>query len=147
MLYRLKVIAVKTPPLRERRTDIPVLARHFVQIHGKGAGRPVRGLSAEAESMLMNYDWPGNVRELQNAIERAIVLGSGDWVLPEDLPTELYESGGGGSPMPKFHEVLNAAKRDLIEKAFAHAGGDYKKAAELLGFENPKRHPSEFSTS
>src|SRR5262249_53897444 len=75
---RLKVLTIKTPSLRERQEDIPVLAKHFVQKYRKEAGRPVRGISSEAETMLMNYDWPGNVRELQNVIERAVVLGSTD---------------------------------------------------------------------
>ena len=78
--------------------------------------------------MLRSYRWPGNVRELQNVIEHAIVLGSTDMVLPDDLPSDLFE---GGSALPNYHQVLNATKRELLERAFA--GGDYKKAAALLG--------------
>jgi transcriptional regulator with GAF, ATPase, and Fis domain len=136
LYYRLAVVAIKTPTLRERRDDISLLARHFIEKYRKETGRAVRGISREAETMLVNHDWPGNVRELQNAIERAIVLGSTDIVLPEDLPSELFESGSNGSPLPNYQEVLNATKRDLVEKAVARSDGDYKKAAELLGL-NP----------
>jgi transcriptional regulator with PAS, ATPase and Fis domain len=133
LYYRLKVVTITTPPLRDRPEDIPLLARHFVEKYRKETGRVVRGISRDAETMLMNYDWPGNVRELQNAIERAIVLGSTDIVLPEDLPAELFESGSADELLPDYQQVLNATKRDLIEKAFARTDGDYKKAAELLG--------------
>src|SRR5262249_30794212 len=136
LYYRLNVVSIRTPPLRERREDIPLLARHFVQRYRDELGRVVRGISADAEKMLINYDWPGNVRELQNVIERAIVLGSSDLVVPEDLPAELFESGSDGTVLPKFQEVLNATKRDLLEKAFSRANGDYKQAAVLLGL-NP----------
>ncbi|MBI2151073.1 MAG: sigma-54-dependent Fis family transcriptional regulator, partial [Acidobacteria bacterium] len=136
LYYRLNVVSIKTPPLRQRREDIPVLARHFVGKYRNEIGRAVRGISHEAERVLINYDWPGNVRELQNVIERAIVLGSTDLVLPEDLPAEIFETSGGGDALPKYQEMLNDAKRDLLEKAFARAGGDYKQAAALLGL-NP----------
>ena len=76
----------------------------------------MRGISRETEIMLVTYDWPGNVRELQNVIERAVVLGSSDVALPEDLPSDLIESGNGGGALPKYQEVLNATKRDLLEK-------------------------------
>jgi DNA-binding NtrC family response regulator len=137
LYYRLNVVALKTPSLRERREDIPILARHFVQKYRKQAGRLLRGISREAEAMLLAYDWPGNVRELQNVIERAVVLGSTDMVLPEDLPSDLFESGNNDGPLPKYQEVLNATKRDLLEKAFARGGGDYKQAAAILGL-NPR---------
>jgi DNA-binding NtrC family response regulator len=96
----------------------------------------VRRVSAEAEAVLVGYDWPGNVRELQNVIERAIVLGSSDTVLPEDLPEELLQAGGISTALPSYQEGIANTKRELITKAFARAGGDYKKAAEILGL-NP----------
>lgn len=86
----MKVVTIETPALRDRPEDIPLLARHFVEKYRKETGRVVRGISRDVETMLLNYDWPGNVRELQNAIERAIVLGLTDLVLPDDLPAELY---------------------------------------------------------
>ena len=133
LLHRLKVITIKSPALRDRKTDIPILARHFVQVHSKGVGRLVRGLSPDAEALLIDYDWPGNVRELQNVIERAIVLGSGDLVLPEDLPSELFEAAPGNEDIPKFHNPLVVAKREAFKKAVVQADGDPKRAAEILG--------------
>ena len=133
LYYRLNVLTIRTPALRERAEDIPVLARHFIKQCCRETGRQVRGISREAENMLRAYDWPGNVRELQNIIERAVVLGSTDMLVPEDLPAELFESGSGEMPSANYQEVLNATKRDLLEKAFARSGGDYKQAAALLG--------------
>jgi transcriptional regulator with PAS, ATPase and Fis domain len=85
LYYRLNVVSVRTPALRDRPEDIPLLARHFIRKFGDEIGRPVRGLSPEAEAALVRYPWPGNVRQLENAIERAVVLGSTDLVVPEDL--------------------------------------------------------------
>ena len=130
LYYRLNVVSVRMPALRDRQEDIPVLARHFVSRYGDEAGRVVRGLSPEAEMMLQNHSWPGNVRELQNVIERAIVLGSGDLVLPGDLPAGLVKNDSAHS---LYHRTLNAKKREIIQEAFATAGGDYKVAAALLG--------------
>src|SRR6266850_2963683 len=142
LYFRLNVIAVTTPPLRERREDIPLLARHFIARYCQEIGRPVPGISMTAERMLVAYDWPGNVRELQNVIERAVVLGSTAVVLPEDLPAELLETATSQpeSPLPHFHEAVNALKCDLLEKAFAQAGGNAKKASAILGFESNPRY-------
>lgn len=96
----------------------------------------MRGISREAEDMLVSYDWPGNVRELQNVIERAVVLGSTDMILPEDLPAKLYELRIGANNLPNYQEALIAAKRDLLEKVFARTNGDCKQAAAILGL-NP----------
>ena len=96
LYYRLAVLKVTMPTLRERREDIPMLARHFVQKHAKRCKVKPRPISREALSCLVNYDWPGNVRELEHAIERALVLGSSDMILPEDLPESLLERTAAG---------------------------------------------------
>src|SRR5262245_21192393 len=91
LYFRLQVITIRMPALRERREDIPLLAGYFALRFSKTCGRPVKGISPAARARLTHYDWPGNVRELENTIERAIVFGSGDYVLPEDLNEDLFE--------------------------------------------------------
>jgi len=134
LYYRLAVLKITMPALRERREDIPMLARHFVQKHAKRCRAKPRPISREALSCLVNYDWPGNVRELENAIERALVLGSSDMILPEDLPEALLER----TPPPemteaKYHAALKELKKQLILDAVAQTQGSYADAARLLG--------------
>ena len=100
------------PPLRDRREDIPLLARHFAAKHGKRAKRRVAGLSPETLSCLENYDWPGNVRELENAVERAVVLGSTELIVPEDLPEAILEAAPPASqPGGDYHQAVRERKR------------------------------------
>jgi Nif-specific regulatory protein len=137
LYYRLNVVALSMPPLRERREDISLLASYFVQKYSEKCNRKVMGISSEARSRLTSYDWPGNVRELENAIERAVVLGTTEVILPEDLPeaaleTETMESGVGGG-VAKYHEAVAEAKKQLILKAVEQAAGNYTEAARLLG--------------
>jgi transcriptional regulator with GAF, ATPase, and Fis domain len=143
LFYRLNVVALKMPDLKERRPDIPLLAHHFLQKHAKNCARRIVGLSEEALACLANYDWPGNVRELENAIERAIVLGSTDRILPEDLPDTIVESGGPaveGAPEAKFHETIRDFKKQLVTKALEQASGSYVEAAKLLGLHPNNLH-------
>jgi Nif-specific regulatory protein len=134
LYYRLNVVQLSMPPLRERREDIPLLANYFVAKYSKMCKRRVSGISAEARARLINYDWPGNVRELENAIERAVVLGTTDLILPEDLPEAALETETPTSvPVTKYHEVIAEAKKQLILKAVEQAGGNYTEAAKLLG--------------
>ena len=120
-------------PLRERRDDIPVLASHFVERFARKSVRPIRGISPETLKYLMAYDWPGNVRELENTIERAIVLGSSDHIMPDDLPDALLQLPTGGGDGPRFHEGVRQAKVELILEAFREARRSYTEAARLLG--------------
>jgi transcriptional regulator with GAF, ATPase, and Fis domain len=134
LFYRLAVLKVTMPTLRERREDIPMLARHFVQKHAKRCKVKPRPISREALSCMVNYDWPGNVRELENAIERALVLGSSDMILPEDLPESLLER----NPAPemteaKYHAAVKELKKQLIRDAVEQTQGSYADAARLLG--------------
>jgi Nif-specific regulatory protein len=136
LYYRLNVVSIRMPALRERREDIPLLANYFLARNGRGAHRRVVGFSEEARACLENYDWPGNVRELENAVERALVLGVSETILPEDLPETVLEAepenaeAGSGSD---FHSAVREAKREIILKAIEQAGGSYTEAARLLG--------------
>src|SRR5258708_20721646 len=101
LYYRLAVLKITMPTLRERREDIPMLVRHFVQKHAKRCKVKPRPISPEALARMVNYDWPGNVRELENAIERALVLGASDMILPEDR----HESLLARPPAPEMSEA------------------------------------------
>jgi Nif-specific regulatory protein len=134
LYYRLAVLKITMPTLRDRRDDIPMLVRHFVQKHAKRCKVKPRPISREALACLVNYDWPGNVRELENAIERALVLGSSDMILPEDLPESLLE----GTPPPemteaKYHAAVKELKKQLILDAVEQTQGSYADAARILG--------------
>jgi Nif-specific regulatory protein len=136
LFYRLNVVSVRMPALRERRDDISLLASYFASKYSKRANRNVLGISPQARAFLVNYDWPGNVRELENAIERAVVLGSSDLILPEDLPEvvlERAEPSTGASPVSAFHDTVREAKKNVILAAVEQAGGNYTEAARLLG--------------
>ena len=133
LFFRLNVVSVTMPPLRDRREDIALLAAYFVQKYSREANRPVVGISREAMSMLVHYDWPGNVRELQNAVERAVVLGTSDHIRPEDLPETLVESTGFvPAAQVRYHDAVNSVKRDVIKKAIDQAHGNFTEAAKLL---------------
>jgi len=122
------------PTLRDRSEDIPMLVRHFVQKHAKRCKVKPRPVSREALSLLRNYDWPGNVRELENAIERALVLGSSDMILPEDLPESLLERPSlPEMTEAKYHAAVKELKRRLILDAVEQTRGSYADAARILG--------------
>lgn len=133
LFYRLNVVGMEMPPLRDRREDIPLLASYFVEKYSAKCNRRVRGITPEARARLASYDWPGNVRELENAIERAIVLGTTEQVLPEDLPEVILESGDSeSSPVTKYHDAVARTKREIILSAMDHAKGNYTEAARIL---------------
>ena len=137
LYFRLNVITITLPPLRERKEDIPAMLEYFLKALAPEAKRKVSRVSDEAARCLRLYDWPGNVRELRNTIERAIVLGQAEEIVPEDLPTHILEhapaaGGSGGS----FHHQVRQLKADLIRETLRKAGGHHRKAAEALGL-NP----------
>jgi len=134
LYYRLNVVAVTLPPLRERVADIPLLAEHFIaKVSRKCRARP-KPLSPEARACLLSYDWPGNVRELEHAIERAMVLGAAESILPEDFPEEIFEaSPATPAASSKYQSVIKQQKRQLVEKALQQCHGDYIEAAKMLG--------------
>jgi Nif-specific regulatory protein len=133
LYFRLNVVSVTMPPLRERREDIPLLAAYFVRKYARESSRPIAGISREAHALLRHYDWPGNVRELENAIERAIVLGSSDHLRPEDLPESLLERQQPSQASElRYHNAVNSVKRQLILRAVQESGGSITEAARRL---------------
>jgi Nif-specific regulatory protein len=134
LYYRLNVVSLHMPALRERREDIPMLAAYFAAQYAEKVKRRVAGISPEARTCLMRYEWPGNVRELENAIERAVVLGSTELILPDDLPESiLEETAASGEPVSALHDGIREAKKVLIERAIEQANGNYTEAAKILG--------------
>jgi Nif-specific regulatory protein len=135
LFYRLNVVELAMPPLRERPEDISLLANYFASKHGEKCNRRVLGVSPEAQARLLSYEWPGNVRELENAIERAVVLGATDHILPEDLPEATLESQTTTitTSAPRYHEAVTQTKKQIILSAMDQAKGSYTEAAKLLG--------------
>ncbi len=136
LFYRLNVVSVALPPLREHREDIPALALHFASKFAAKGKRGFKGISAEARSLLMQYSWPGNIRELENAMEHAIVLGLTDEILPEELPEPLLEEQLSETAA-LYHNTLNQTKKQLVITAMDNAKGNHIEAARLLGI-HPK---------
>jgi transcriptional regulator with GAF, ATPase, and Fis domain len=137
LYYRLNVVSVASPPLREHREDIPVLALHFANKYAAKCKRGFKGIAPEARALLMQYSWPGNVRELENAIEHAIVMGLTDEILPEDLPNALLEEQSSDLAAARYHDTLNQTKKQLVLSALDEAKGSPVEAARLLGI-HPK---------
>lgn len=132
LYHRLNVVALRVPPLRDRPDDIPSLARHFLDRSEARCRRRVSGIAPEAERYLMSYSWPGNVRELENAIERAVVLGQSDVLLPEDLPETILESASLPEIPGALQSTVTETKRQSIIAAWQESGGDHKLAAARL---------------
>jgi DNA-binding NtrC family response regulator len=133
LFYRLNVVSINMPPLRKHPEDIPLLAMYFAAEHSKKCKRSLKGISPSARTALMNYSWPGNIRELENAIERAVVLGVGDRIVPEDLPETLLEGQPETTVEAKYHQAINALKKQMIVEAVERSRGMITEAAKLLG--------------
>jgi two-component system response regulator PilR (NtrC family) len=150
LYYRLNVVQLDLPPLRERAEDIPMLAQHYLERYTREYTKPLRGITPEAMGMLRAYRFPGNVRELQNLLERAVVLESGSFVTPGSLPERVQgelrapEGSGEGSAEEPAEEFrldggidlearLNAMERRYLEQALKATGNNYTQAARLLG--------------
>ena len=133
LYYRLNVVSLEMPPLRDRREDIPMLARYFAAKHGKRVTRKLAGLDPEALARLEAYDWPGNVRELENAIERAIVLGTTELIIPDDLPEAVLDTPAAAEAAGGYHRTVREEKKRAILAALGRAGGSFTEAAKLLG--------------
>ena len=140
LYYRLNVVSIVMPALRDRREDISLLASYFVSVYSKKCKRKIRGISEEARHALQEYDWPGNVRELENAIERAVVLGVTDLIVVDDLPERLVESGSPISTAKQYHQGVAAAKKLLIVNALREAKGNFTEAAKTLGIHPNNLH-------
>jgi two-component system response regulator HydG len=134
LYYRLNVVSLEMPPLRNRPEDISLLANYFAAKYGQKCNRRVMGISPDAVGRLVGYEWPGNVRELENAIERAVVLGSTERILPEDLPESVLEAASiASAPPTKYHEAVIRTKKQSILLAMDQAKGSYTEAAKILG--------------
>jgi len=136
LFYRLNVMKFRMPALRERRSDVMLLAEAFLREYSSRNDRNLRGFSAAAKDLLMNYEYPGNVRELENAVERAVILCSGEWIGPADLPDEFArdaspESAGDGELVP-LQEGVKIKKKQMIVEAFRKARGSYVDTAKIL---------------
>jgi DNA-binding NtrC family response regulator len=134
LFYRLNVIPLVLPPLRERREDIPMLVEHFLRKHSQRSGRRVEQIDDEALERLLAYDWPGNIRELENTIERAVVLSGGPVIEARDITMPgVVNPAPGALPSLKLRSNVEWAERHSVEQALARAGGVKKDAATLLG--------------
>ena len=139
LFYRLNVIQIRMPPLRERREDLPLFIGRFLERLGRELGRPRMVLSPEAEGLLLAWSWPGNVRELQNVLERAVTLADGEVIRPDVLPEPLrgrVPTTVGAPPLPEggmdLQAHLDAIERRILEQALARAGGVKSEAARTL---------------
>ena len=134
LYYRLNVIPIQLPPLRERREDIPVLVDHFVEKHRQRTGKRIDRVDADAAQALGRYDWPGNVRELENTIERAVVLATAPVLTPETISLlGATSTPTPGLPSMRLHQNLEWVERETIRRALDQSGGIKKDAAELMG--------------
>jgi len=134
LYFRLNVVSLTMPPLREHKEDIPMLVSFLGEKHCNKCGAKPKPLSRQALACLQNYDWPGNVRELENVIERALVLGTSEDILPEDLPENLLERDPApGVGEAKYHGAVKELKKRLIQNALEEARGSITEAAKALG--------------
>jgi len=141
LYYRLAVIPVEIPPLRDRLEDVPLLVNHFLQKQASATGGEPKKIDPKAVDYLCHYDYPGNVRELENAIERACALCDEDIILPGDLPPQIVSAQGEKAPptvaaMPvgqKLDEFIQQQERGYIEATLGHCSGSREKAASMLG--------------
>ena len=140
LYFRLHVVPISLPPLRERRGDVPALVDHFLTRFNRSFGRTIRGVSLEAMERLEAWAWPGNVRELRNVLERITILGAGEILTPDDLPPEIRFARGGVEPqegcpfvLPEGGIQLEAVERGLIHQALDRTAGNQSAAARLLG--------------
>jgi DNA-binding NtrC family response regulator len=136
LFYRLNVIGLTLPPLRERLEDFPALAKFFLNRHAKEAKRPGMLFSPAAMDALVRYTWPGNIRELDNVIARAVILSHTDIIEPEVLALDFNSAVGKGDVLPylrmPYHQSMEAHSRHIIEQALQDAEGNQTKAAERL---------------
>jgi two-component system response regulator AtoC len=137
LFYRLNVLLLDLPPLRERMEDVPPLVEHFIQLNNTRLGLSLSGISSDAMKLMMDYPWPGNVRELENTIEHAMVLSESEIIEAENLPVKIRESQdrirltllSGELSVKKTSRII---EEELIRRALKHTGGNRTSAAKLL---------------
>jgi len=137
LYYRLRVIDIEMPPLRNRREDIPLLVQSFLKKFNEEMSKNIQDFSGEALKILMNYSWPGNVRELENAIQRAVILARQSVILPEDFPPSLIQVADGDLIEKGVRQkmTLDQLSKEYIKRMIIEAGGNKSKAAEILGLD------------
>jgi DNA-binding NtrC family response regulator len=141
LFFRLRVVEINLPPLRERTGDVPLLAHNFLREFAKENGKKVTDFTADALQLLMNYAWPGNVREMRTAIEHAVVLCRGEKITARDLPASLRaESAGEGPAAPPSALTIKEAEQQLIERALKETGGNRTLAAKKIGMSRRTFH-------
>ncbi|MDO9082090.1 MAG: sigma-54 dependent transcriptional regulator, partial [Humidesulfovibrio sp.] len=142
LYYRLNVVMLSLPPLRDRVEDIPLLATHFLKKFASKNGKQVKGFTPEAMDRLLKYPWPGNVRELENGVERAVVLLAGEYIREQDLPSAIALSGAGASPAGVNIQdmTLDEIERVAILEALEGAGGNKSETARKLGITRKTLH-------
>jgi transcriptional regulator with PAS, ATPase and Fis domain len=134
LYHRLNVVSLTLPPLRERTGDVSLLADYFVAKASRKCRMRPKVISPEAQACLLSYDWPGNVRELEHAMERALVMGAAEQILPEDLPPEILDSAPTESvSSAQYQNVVKDQKKQLVLKAMQQSNGNYIEAAKILG--------------
>jgi two-component system, NtrC family, response regulator HydG len=132
LLYRLKVVEVALPPLRDRREDIPLLVEHFLKEFNRKMKREIVGISSEVEGIFMEYSWPGNIRELEHALEHAFVVCAQDTITSSHLPSELKNAAHTGV---SYARGIHAVESQAILQALEKTAGNKKRAARLLGID------------
>jgi transcriptional regulator with GAF, ATPase, and Fis domain len=136
LFYRLNVVQIQMPSLRERKEDIPLLADYFLNIFKNERGLPDLTISSKAIEKMLQYDWPGNIREMRNAMERAVVMGNGNEILPEDLPISRLKGNDAGMTLGlTLEDALNRFKKEFITINLEHTAGNRSKAAKIMGIQ------------
>jgi two-component system response regulator HydG len=146
LYYRLNVVTVDVPPLRDRQDDTPLLAQHFLKRYTEKNRKPVKGFSPTAMDILLKYDWPGNVRELENAVERSVILLNGDYITEKELPLNLTRSYSDESnwvaaqPVNAEPRPLEEVEKEAILAALDASGGNKSETARRLGINRKTLH-------
>ena len=140
LYYRLNVVHLDVPPLRERKEDIPLLIAHFLQTYNERNKRSVEGFTSRAKAAMLNYDWPGNIRELGNCVESTVVLATDKTIHLEDLPAAIRNAGSEERLTIPVGTTMAQAEKEIILATIAHCGGNKSKAAEVLGLARKTLH-------
>ena len=135
LYYRLNVIEIRMPALRERKDDIPVLIKHYMEVFAKEAGKNIKDIDYEAMQALLTYDWPGNIRELRNTIERATVLADGEVITIHDMPDKFRTLDVEGVSTSSLRQALDTFERDYIRRSLTENKGNKETAASKLGID------------
>jgi two-component system response regulator AtoC len=135
LYYRLNVVTVRVPALRDRPLDIPLLAQHFLAKYRQASGTPVSGFAPETLALLADHDWPGNVRELEHVVERAVALASSELILPENLPPEVRPTPAPPPELPARWMTLEELRRWYVDRVLEHTEGNKQRAADVLGID------------